>query len=410
MLKFSIHSAFFLFIITAISGIWMRAIPFFPSLAYEYENILHAHSHVAILGWAFLGIIIIFIAQLWNDMELSQKRKAILLVVVLFVVTILMFGAFIYQGYATYSIIMSTIHIFIEYWAIYFIFKHVKSQKNSSSVGRLYIYGALISLFISTLGPFFLGFLGAFGLRDSNLFEMTIYFFLHFQYNGWLFLFLIGTFIYILERKRITIRTSRLRNGFRIYFISLFPWYISSIMWADIGDSMAIFAAIGNVGQWAGVIFIIMSFSNAWQTLEISSAKLTTVLLKTTFLLLFIKSSMELGLIIPPLANLVYDSRSIVIGYLHLTLLGFVSLFILSQFLLIHILNPYKKTVSLGITIFFLGFMLNELVLFTMGITSWINIGYLIYSTEALLFSSSLLFLGISLLWLSMFGKDHLYL
>src|SRR5690625_5868163 len=71
----------------------------------------------------------------------------------IFTVSILMFIAFLYEGYAMYSIIMSTIHIFVEYWAIVYIYRQLKKQDHLPHVGKLFIHGSLIALFISTLAP-----------------------------------------------------------------------------------------------------------------------------------------------------------------------------------------------------------------------------------------------------------------
>src|SRR5699024_2628484 len=203
-----------------------------------YSFLLHGHSHIALLGWTFLGVFLIFLKLTWH--ELNAKNQAIWIVVsTLFItslmfiaflyqgyavysiifstfhigigcflvstffITSLMFISFLYQGYAFYSIIFSTLHIGIEYWMVVFIFKRLKEMNNMPTYSRLFIKGALISLVISSVGPFALRGFGMAGMKESPLFEMAIYFFLHFQYNGWLYLMLIGTFLIILHKKNI---------------------------------------------------------------------------------------------------------------------------------------------------------------------------------------------------------------
>src|SRR5699024_655054 len=100
-------------------------------------------------------------------------------------------------------------------------------------------------------------------------------------------------------------------------------------------------------------------------------APLTVTGLYIVFGLLLLKSSMELGLIIPELASLIYDTRNIIIGYLHFTLLGFVSIFIIIQLQLSGILNPYKRIFKIGFGSFFIGFLWNELLLFYDGSSTW---------------------------------------
>src|SRR5699024_12672064 len=103
--------------------------------------------------------------------------------------------------------------------------------------------------------------------------------------------------------------------------------------------------------------------------------------LGVTLFLLLIKSSMELGLMSPGMANLIYDTRSIVIGYLHLTLLGFISIFILTQYRMVHILESNSLTFY-GSILFGVGLMINVVLLFEDGLLTWLiitNISLYIY-------------------------------
>src|SRR5699024_7695639 len=109
---------------------------------------------------------------------------AILITCTILLVSLVMFAAFLYQGYGLYSIIISTIHIFIEYWAAIFIWQQLRKREEFATTGRLFIKGSLVALVISSLGPFSLGFIAANGLKDSFIVDMTIYFYLQFKYNG----------------------------------------------------------------------------------------------------------------------------------------------------------------------------------------------------------------------------------
>ena len=122
--------------------------------------------------------------------------------------------------------------------------------------------------------------------------------------------------------------------------------------------------------------------------------------LAISFLLLFIKSMMELGMLIPSLLPLIYDSRSVIIGYLHFTLLGFVSIFILTQYLMKGLLRKTKLTLY-GSVIFLAGFLLNELLLFGQGLTDWLQLTRVPLYNEGLLISSITLSLGIMVLWIA---------
>src|SRR5699024_10375260 len=204
----------------------------YPNQIAPYTNILHAHSHTAILGWAFLGVLSVMLSLFWT--RIKRRKQAIALISSLFIVSLVMFFAFMSQGYDVFSIITSTLHIFLEYWGAIFIYRELNLPYISRQ-GKLYVFGSLFALIVSSIGPFSLGFIAANGLRDSGLFDMAIYFYLHFQYNGWLFLMLIGLFIFILQRNHISHSPILLNIGFWIYMICLFPGYFLSVLWVDLG-------------------------------------------------------------------------------------------------------------------------------------------------------------------------------
>ena len=398
MPRLFVHFTFILFILTALSGVLMRSFPFYPGISVPYPNILHAHSHLAILGWAFLGVFIVFLFISWPNIK--QNKEAIALTCTLFVISLFMFAAFIYQGYGAVSIILSTLHIFAEYWAAIFIYRHIDKKTAKLTMANSFIKGALIALVISSAGPYALAIISANGLKDSYFFDMAIYFYLHFQYNGWLTLFLFGLFILLLQDKNIQFRSNLLTIGFWLYFIALFPGYFLSVLWADLGSLAETISIIGSVGQWAGVLCILLAVKQVWKKIIPSFSKLTIGCIWISLVLLLGKSTMELGLIFPSLAQLVYETRSLVIGYLHFTLLGFISIFILTQFQMTGIIQSNRHTINAFI-IFFIGFILNELLLFYQAFTEWFNRISPPYYTQNLLAASLLLLVGLIYLWIS---------
>src|SRR5699024_10800672 len=140
-----IHISFFFFLITALSGVWMRYYLISPTPAVAYDYILHAHSHIALLGWLFIAVFSIFL-YLYRK-EITAKKHACIILLFLFIVSFLMFFAFLYQGYAVFSIVFSALHIFIEYWAAVFIIRQLK-QLEIPKGSKNFILGGLVTLII----------------------------------------------------------------------------------------------------------------------------------------------------------------------------------------------------------------------------------------------------------------------
>src|SRR5699024_6263856 len=119
MSKKLIHIPIFFLFLTALTGVWMRSISLMPNIpALPYDHILHGHSHVAILDWMLFAVLSIYMAIIWR--YLPSKKQAISLLTLSSIVTVLFFLAFLYEGYALFSIILSTLFIVTEYWAILF--------------------------------------------------------------------------------------------------------------------------------------------------------------------------------------------------------------------------------------------------------------------------------------------------
>src|SRR5699024_686541 len=150
---------------------------------------------------------------------------------------LVMFIAFLYQGYGLVSIILSTLHIFVEYWTASFIFRHLKMGAFRSQISNLFIKGSLVALLLSSLGPFALGYISSTGMIESAFFYMHIYLFLHFQDNGWLYLLRNMLLITIFYYNKITLSSSLMSAIFWIYFIGLYPGYLLSILWVDVRTS-----------------------------------------------------------------------------------------------------------------------------------------------------------------------------
>src|SRR5699024_12709723 len=101
-------------------------------------------------------------------------------------------------------------------------------------------------------------------------------------------------------------------------------------------------------------------------------------------------------------AFFMFDNTPVIFRYLHLMLLGFISIFILTQYQITGLLDEQKNTVLYGLSIFIFGFVINELVLFISGLAGWT--GWNIpFTNEVLFIASILLLIGVLLIFISRF-------
>lgn len=367
-----------------------------------YDNILHGHSHLALIGWLFAAAFLIFL-YIYRD-DLKDKLQPKLIFITLIIVSLLMFFAFLYQGYAIFSIATSTLHIFVEYWAVIYIWMHIR-KKDIPQAARLFIIGGIIANIVSSIGPYTLAYLSANKLTDLALFDVAIYFYLHFQYNGWLMLILIGLFIILLKRKNIEVNQRLATWSFWIYFIALFPGFLISALWVGLGPVVETITAVASVAQWISIILLLIAILPALKLLKQKVPTITYRLFWITFILLIMKSTMELGLIYPPLADLVNNTRDVIIGYLHLTLLGFLTIFVFAILQMIELIRHGKFAV-ISFTVFLVGFFLNELLLFLRSFGLWTEWFTIPFYSELLFIAAVTLFVGVTLILMNVGGKD----
>ena len=94
---------------------------------------------------------------------------------------------------------------------------------------------------------------------------------------------------------------------------------------------------------------------------------------------------------LPYMADLAYNIRNFIIGYLHLVLIGFITFFLFAFFIQHKQLQVQARSSHWGLGIFLAGFVLSEALLFLQGIFFWMGWGMLPAYFE-LLFGVSVLF------------------
>lgn len=96
----------------------------------------------------------------------------------------------------------------------------------------------------------------------------------------------------------------------------------------------------------------------------------------------------------------------LIIGYIHLVTLGFVSSFLILLFLNFNLITLNKKPNSFGIKLFLFGVISTETILFTQGFFVWIYKISIPNYSEILFTLSSILLVGLSGIWIANLLKE----
>ena len=151
---------------------------------FPLKNLLHSHSHVMLLGFLFNALVVL----LWSTFAKGMDRTSFKYYLALQVCVGGMLITFILQGYALFSIIFSTLHLWLSYIFLIRLWKQLKGAKPIIQLIRT----GIVLHFVSSIGPYCLGPLMAMDMQESPWYQQAIFFYLHFQYFGSLFVWLLS--------------------------------------------------------------------------------------------------------------------------------------------------------------------------------------------------------------------------
>jgi len=353
------------FLLVGIMGVFLRLFYIFPIPA-TYKFVVHAHSHVALLGWVYIALI-----TLIYRLYLSEVNKSALYQRIIWFTNICILGmllSFPVQGYALFSIIFSTLFLFASYWITWFIFKHIP-EKHKKKPSYICVKASLLYLIFSSIGPWAVGGIMATLGKASVWYKIAIYFYLHFQYNAWFIFALIGVLFFIIEKSGLTIDQKKFKNFFLILNLGVIFSFFLSILWTAPPVIFYILASLGAALQLLAFLSFFRILQKLWPDLKIIFSPIVQNLLKFSGLLLLIKIGFQVISAIPYFANLAFQYQDFVIGYLHWTFLGVVSLSLFA------FLEHFKlvRLNWLVLTLYLTGFIFSEILIFYKAISLWLR-------------------------------------
>ena len=380
--------------VLALLGMILRTKFLFYIPAIDYKAVMSAHSHFAFGGWVTLILMTLFV----DTLLLPEHRNKKIYQVALWGIQLSSYGmvlVFPFQGYSLLAIIFSTLFILFTYVFSWSFLRDINKAGNKKSVSILSI-SAVICLVISSIGPFLLAYILATNSGDANLFRVALYTFLHFQYNGF---FTLATFALLFATMTLGSGDDRQGKFYRfsvLLSLSIIPSLLLSLLWhPDIGVFIKWIAYTAVALIIASLYYFFSMFTALRQGLS-SFNPVARSLFILAMISFTVKMLLQTGTIIPWLGNAVYGFRPIIIGFLHLVFLGFVTLFILSH-LVQYGFYSMRTRLAQGAIILFTGAVIfNELVLLVDGIgllfyTTHKIYGWLLWAASILLFFSALM-------------------
>lgn len=356
------------FLLAALVGVILRTffVTFIPA---NFKYVLHTHSHIALLGWVYLGLTTLIYRIYFSETNTHRSYRFIFGFTQL---TLLgMLTTFPFTGYALFSIIFSTLFLFASYLFTWFIF--IKTPIDiKDTLSYKFIRAALWYMVFSSIGPWVLGIIMNTLGNTSIWYKMAIYFYLHFQYNGWFIMALCGIFLSFLERNHIELPKNKGIQFFRLLNISIILSFFLSALWLDPHWIFYVLGALGAVFQILAFVIFWKSIKPIWKKAAHIFSPIPTLLLKITTLTLVVKLLLQLLTAHPYFAQLAFSQKDLVIGYLHWVFLGTVSLALFAFLAAKNLLKISK----LAIAVYLAGFFFSEALIFYKGISTWLELPF----------------------------------
>lgn len=356
------------FTLVALAGLIMRYKNVYSLPAVDQKNLMHGHSHFAFVGWITMALMTLLVQILLDNQVKTTYRKYNYILLINLLCSYGMYVAFTLQGYAFWSIVLSTMTILLSFVFIYYYHRDLR-QLPRQALCRKWLETALLLWAVSAVGAFCLAYLMASRNTSQDLYFMAVYLFLHFQYNGWFLFAAFGIFLAYLD-KRLFVVPGRLQESCRRLFVimaaTVAPSYLLSILWLKLPAWVVTLAAVTGIVQLGVLVYftsIVVQLRK--QPLAFGVGLWLWRLAGFAFMA---KVLLQACSVFPFFSSFAFSVRPIVIGYLHLCFIGVVSFFILGYISNLSRVSEVGLSMdSKAVYVFLAGFFLQEITLMVQG-------------------------------------------
>jgi len=364
----------------ALAGVMMRYTQFYGIKGFVFDKWLHAHSHVAFLGWGFLAVLYL----LTKKIDFQYRKIDFILYITLILSIAGMIITFPVFGYKLTPILFLVAFLVASYILLY---RYLKFLKPKTDFWLIWVKSGIWFYYISSLAIWVIPIVILRGDKGVIYYDL-VYFYLHFLYNGF-FTFVIWGLIFNQLRDKFNIEVNKkFRLFYYLLWLSVIPTYVLSLYWNPPHPAVQIVGIASTTIQMVGVLILIADWwERRKQVVDQWFFKLILIIFILKILMQFFSSFYSIS------AGAIALKPYFVVGYLHWFTLGYMSLsiFWLSDF----IRNLLSR---MGFILFIFGFLLTELTLFYNGAVFLLQLNIPIIPFVGLLHCSIVMLVGISIL------------
>ena len=363
----------------AVLGVLLRYKIAWPLPVLNYKYLLNAHSHFAFNGWVTTVLFTAFLYVLVTSGGTLRKIYRYLF----WLNQLSSYGmlvSFTCQGYGPVSIFFSSLSVLFSYWFAVLYWQDISGAHLPAQVKRC-MRAALVFLVLSSIGPYLLAYSMSHHVGNMQFYYNAIYLYLHFQYNGWFTFGVMALFFFAASRAGAVMPEKGTSWFVGMMAFACIPAYTLSLLWTDSPGWVWITAGLAGLTQWIALgILTVMLWRNCskWNLLLFRPIHFLWIFSYFAFAM---KISLQALSVIPFLGRLAFGYRPVIIAYLHLVMLCFVSFFILGFLVREGTLRIQRRTARIGLWVWVAGVIANELLLLIqslLGLTAhaWENSPY----------------------------------
>ncbi len=390
--------AWIYFGIAVAAGVLLRMQPVFPTPGIDFGNVLHAHSHIAFLGWVFNAFFALAV-RCFVPPENARWYWRLFLATQIAVIGILV--TFPVQGYARESIVFSTLHMV---FAAVFVVSLLRRNR-AESVSRLYLFAAGVFLLGSSLGPLTLAPIMIAGLAGTMWYELAVSYYLHFQYNGWFVFFLLAVVLQALRERGIHAIDVPARRAFPWLAAGCVLTFALSGLTLDPPLWVFIVAGAGGAAQISGCVLLVRGLRGAGQLFCSRNARIARWLGGFALGFFLLKVALQAAASWPGLVGLAANHFTI-IAFMHLVFLGVVTPALIAFASEMDWL-PMRLAGRIGLAILAAGAVLSQVALAYSPLAAWI--GWVAWPRffETQFAAAALMFMGVILIALDALRRTN---
>lgn len=350
-------------LITALIGVIMRFKIGYEFPFFNQKSLQNAHTHLAFFGWVSLLLFVLLANFLETHGVIFKQLKRWLLCYG--VVVLVLFIAHLVLGQDHITSILQAIFT-VVFFTITIKFLNLLKQVNS--IAKNWFRVALIAALVSFLGFMALGIMWVLKFHNLNYYLVATYWYLHFLYNGWFLFACFGFYLTPLNNRASKIASLNL--VFLLSTVGLVSTFLLSVLWANLPTVIYVVAVVGAFAQSLATALLIKLFYQNRKILFDGFPKLFNFIGLLLLTALTIKTLLQLASVLPQISELAFGFRSIVIAYLHLILLGIVSVALI-MLVTLQFFGHINKSFLAGFFLFIIGVYLTEIILAVQGIAAF---------------------------------------